>query len=290
MKDLVIQGPALSAEALDTFKVVCMPERIRTAGSVARCVSVADDADTRRAVRGLGDYWKLDAAFVEPSWRLADFRLLALDMDSTLINIESLDEVAALAGKGREVAAITEAAMRGEIADYKESLRRRVAMLAGTDAALLARVADEKLRLNDGAERLLQTARNAGLSTLLVTGGFTYFTARMQARLAFDVTRANEIEIVDGRLTGRVSGPGGGEIVDAEGKARAVREQCQALGCTTDRAIVVGDGANDLRMMALAGLAVAYRAKPVVREQATCALDHAPLDGVLSWFADTAAA
>ena len=183
MKDLVIQGPSLSPEALDTFKVVCMPERITVTGRSARCVAVHDDLESRKAVRGLGDYWKLDVAFVDPAWRLADFRLLALDMDSTLITIESLDEVAAFAGKGEEVAAITEAAMRGEIADYKESLRRRVAMLAGVDATLLQRVYDEKLALNDGAERLVATCRAAGLHTLLVTGGFTFFTERMQRRL-----------------------------------------------------------------------------------------------------------
>jgi phosphoserine phosphatase len=288
MKDLVVQGPALSSEALDTFKVVCMPERIRVAGHSARCVAVPDDLEVRKAVRGLGEYWKLDCAFVDPAWRLADFRVLALDMDSTLITIESLDEIAAYAGRGEEVAAITEAAMRGEIADYKESLSRRVAMLAGTEAALLQRVHDEKLALNDGAERLVSTCRAAGLKTLLVTGGFTFFTDRMRERLGFDATRSNELEIVDGRLTGKVTGPGGGEIVDAEGKAQAVRDLCAELECPTDRSIVVGDGANDLKMMALAGISVAWRAKPVVREKATFALSHAPLDGVLAWFTDVA--
>jgi phosphoserine phosphatase len=286
MRDLVIQGPALSSEALDTFKVVCAPLRITVRGNAARCVGTADDLETRKAVKGLGEYWKLDWAFVDPAWRLADFRLLALDMDSTLINIESLDEVAAYAGKGEEVAAITEAAMRGEISDYKESLRRRVAMLAGTDAALLARVYEEKLKLNDGAERLVATCRTAGLRTLLVTGGFTYFTERMQRGLGFDATRSNELDIVDGRLTGKVTGPGGGEIIDAEGKAQAVRDQCAHLGCATEKSIVLGDGANDLKMMALAGISVAYRAKPVVRERATFALSHAALDGVLNWFAE----
>jgi phosphoserine phosphatase len=286
MQDLVIQGPSLSSEALDTFKVVCSPERISVRGATARCFASADDRETRRAVRGLGEYWKLDCAFVEPGWKLADFRLLALDMDSTLITIESLDEVAAYAGKGEEVAAITEAAMRGEIADYAESLRRRVAMLAGVDAALLARVYDEKLALNDGAERLVAGCRAAALGTLLVTGGFTYFTEQIQRRLGFDATCANEVGIFDGRLTGAVTGPGGGEIIDAVGKARAVRDECARLGCATEKAIVIGDGANDLKMMALAGISVAWRAKPVVREKATFALNHAPLDGVLAWFSD----
>ncbi len=288
MKDLIVQGPLLSSEVLDTFKVVCLPERIRLADHWARCVAVPDDLEVRRAVRGLGDYWKVDCAFVDPTWQLADFRVLALDMDSTLITIESLDEVAAYAGHGDEVAAITEAAMRGEIADYKESLRRRVALLAGVDAALLQRVYDDKLELNKGAERLIATSRAAGLKTLLVTGGFTFFTDRMRERLGFDATRSNELEVVDGRLSGKVTGAGGGEIVDAEGKAQAVRDLCAELGCPTDRAIVVGDGANDLKMMALAGISVAWRAKPVVREKATFALSHAPLDGVLGWFNDVA--
>lgn len=285
MKDLVIQGPALTSEALDTFKVVTLPERITLRGGSARCVAVGDSTETRKAVRGLADYWKLDWAFVDPDLKLVDFRLLVLDMDSTLINIESLDEVAAVAGKGSEVAAITEAAMRGEIADYAESLRRRVAMLAGTEVALLDRIFEDRLRLNDGAERLIRGCKDAGMKVLLATGGFTFFTARLAAKLELDFVRSNELEFVDGRMTGQVTGPGGGPIVDAAGKAQALREACAELGCPSTQAIAIGDGANDLAMMRLAGLSVAYRAKPVVREQARFALDHAPLDGVLSWFA-----
>ena len=285
MKDLVVQGSALSTEALDTFKVVCLPERITVTKRAARCVAVRDDAETRKAVQGLSDFWKLDNAFVDPNLRLSDFRLLALDMDSTLVNIETLDEVAAYAGKGEQVSAITESAMRGEV-DYNESLRRRVAMLAGIDAALLARVDDEKLKLNDGAQRLVSECRREGMKILLATGGFTFFTERVKARLNIDYTRSNELEIVDGRLTGKVTGPHGGEIVDAEGKAQAVREACADIGCATAQAIVIGDGANDVRMMQLAGISVAYRAKPVVREQATYALNHGTLDGVLNWFTE----
>ncbi|MFY8121781.1 MAG: phosphoserine phosphatase SerB [Burkholderiaceae bacterium] len=284
MKDLVLQGPGLGNEALDTFKVVCAPARITLTARAARCVAVPDDAETRKAVRALAAYWKLDAAFVDPALRLSDFRLLALDMDSTLINIESLDEVAALAGKGCEVAAITEAAMRGEIKDYRESLQRRVAMLAGADAALLQQVYEGQLQLNDGAEALVRACRQAGLKVLLATGGFSFFTDRMKDRLELDFTRSNVLEIADGKLTGTVTGPEGGPIVDAEGKAQALRDACAALGCPTSQAIAVGDGANDLKMMSAAGLSVAYRAKPVVREQASQALDYAPLDGVLNFF------
>jgi phosphoserine phosphatase len=282
--DLVIQSADLPTDTVDAFRVACLARRVRRRLNSARLLDVHDDADTRKAAAALSAYWKCDAAFVDPAMKLADFRLLALDMDSTLINIESLDEIAAYAGKGKEVAAITEAAMRGEIADYRESLRRRVAMLGGADEALLGRVYEERLRLNAGAEELLRTCKAAGLKTLLVTGGFAFFTDRMKQRLGFDFTRSNELEVADGRLTGRVTGPGGSEIIDAEGKAQAVRDACAQIGCPTDRSIVIGDGANDLKMLRLAGLSVAYRAKPVVAQQAAQSLNFSPLDGVLAWF------
>jgi len=282
--DLVVQSSDLPTAAVDAFKVACLAQRVQRKLNSARLVGIKDDADTRKAAAALADYWKCDWAIVPPTLKLADFRLLAIDMDSTLVNIESLDEVAALAGKGADVAAITEAAMRGEIADYKESLRRRVAMLAGVDASLLERVYAERLKLNPGAETLVAACKAAGLKTLLVTGGFTFFTDRLKRRLGFDYTRSNEIEIVGGRFTGRVTGPGGGEIIDAEGKAQALRDACAELGCATDRAIAIGDGANDLKMMKLAGLSVAYRAKPIVGQQATYALNYTALDGVLNWF------
>jgi phosphoserine phosphatase len=282
--DLVIQSNDLSTAAVDAFRVACLARRVERKANSARLVDIRDDADTRKAAAALAAYWKCDWAIVAPTLKLADFRLLALDMDSTLVDIESLDELAAYAGKGKEVAAITEAAMRGDIADYKESLRQRVAMLAGADAALLDRVYAERLRLNPGAEALLAACRKAGLKTLLVTGGFTYFTDRLKQRLGFDYTRANVIEIVDGKLTGRVTGPDHGDIIDADGKAQALRDACADLGCATDRAIAIGDGANDVKMMKLAGMSVAYRAKPAVKQQATHALDYTALDGVLNWF------
>jgi len=284
--DLVIQSNDLSTEAVEAFKVAAVAGRVKRKINSARLVDIQDDAGTRQATAALTRLFQCDAAFVAPHLSLSQFRLLALDMDSTLINIESLDEVAALAGKGREVAAITEAAMRGEIGNYAESLRQRVAMLAGVDASLLQRVFDEKLRLNPGAEQLVRGCQAAGLKTLLVTGGFTFFTARMRERLRLDYTRSNELGIAEGRLTGAVTGPDGGAIVDADGKALAVREVCSELGCATDKAIVIGDGANDLKMMQLAGLSVAYRAKPVVQAQAMQTLNHTPLSGVLEWFSD----
>jgi phosphoserine phosphatase len=224
---------------------------------------------------------ELDYAFVEPGLRLTDFGLVAMDMDSTLITIECIDEVADFCGLKAEVAAITEASMRGEIKDFNESLTRRVALLKGLDAGALERVYEERLQLSPGAERMLAGVKAAGLKTLLVSGGFTFFTDRLQARLNLDFTRANTLEIVDGKLTGRVLG----EIVNADVKARMLRDACATLGIESRRAIALGDGSNDLKMMDAAGLSVAFRAKPVVREAASVAFNYVGLDGLLRLFA-----
>jgi phosphoserine phosphatase len=223
---------------------------------------------------------RLDYAFVAPDARLADFGLVAMDMDSTLITIECIDEIADFCGLKAEVAAITEASMRGEIKDFNESLTRRVALLKGLDASALERVYEERLQLSPGAERMLANARAAGLKTLLVSGGFTFFTEKLKARLGLDFTRANTLEIVDGKLTGKVIG----EIVNAEVKARTLRETCATIGIDPARAIAMGDGSNDLKMMAEAGLSVAFRAKPVVREAASVAFNFVGLDGLLRLF------
>lgn len=222
----------------------------------------------------------LDCAFVEPNRRLTDFGLVAMDMDSTLITIECIDEIADFCGLKAEVAAITEAAMRGEIKEFNESLTRRVALLKGLDASALEKVYEERLRLSPGAEKMLAGVKAAGMKTLLVSGGFTFFTDKLQARLGLDFTRANTMEIVDGKLTGRVVG----EIVNAEVKARTLREACDKLGIEPSRAIAMGDGSNDLKMMAAAGMSVAFRAKPVVREAASVAFNHVGLDGLLRLF------
>ena len=216
-----------------------------------------------------------------PPLALGDFRLIAFDMDSTLINIECVDEIADAAGRKAEVAAITEAAMRGEIADYKASLRQRVALLRGVPVAALESVYRERLRLNPGAETLVAACQAAGLKTLLVSGGFTFFTDRVRDRLGLDFTRSNVLEVADGQLTGRMVDQPWGDICDGTEKRRMLLETCAALGITPRHAIAVGDGANDLPMMGEAGLSVAFHAKPAVRAQAMVAIDSGGLDRIL---------
>jgi phosphoserine phosphatase len=218
---------------------------------------------------------------VVPPLALEDFRLIAFDMDSTLINIECVDEIADAAGRKAEVAAITEAAMRGEIADYKESLRQRVALLAGVPVAAMEQVWHERLRLNPGAEALVAACRAAGLRTLLVSGGFTFFTDRVRDRLQLDFTRSNVLEVANGALTGRLVDQPWGDICDGAEKRRMLLQTCERIGCTPRQAIAVGDGANDLPMMGEAGLSVAYHAKPRVREQAMVSIEQGGLDRLL---------
>ena len=221
---------------------------------------------------------------VVPPLRLADFALAAFDMDSTLITIECVDEIAAYAGVGAEVAAITEAAMRGEIADYKESLRRRVALLQGVPAEVLHVVWEERLRLSDGAEALVAAFKSAGLKTLLVSGGFTFFSDRVRDRLGIDFTRSNVLEVEGGVLTGRMVDQPWGDICDGAEKRKMLLETCAAIGIDAARAIAVGDGANDLPMMGAAGLSVAFHAKPTVRAAAKVAIDDGGLDRLLEVF------
>lgn len=216
-----------------------------------------------------------------PPLMLADFRLIAFDMDSTLINIECIDEIADAVGKKAEVAAITEATMRGEIPDFKESLRRRVALLRGVPVAALQEVHDQRLRLNPGAEQLVDACKAAGLKVLLVSGGFTFFANRVKDRLRIDFARSNMLDEADGLLTGRVMQQSWGDICDGAEKRRTLLEVASLLGISANETIAVGDGANDLPMMAEAGLSVAYHAKPKVREQAMVAIDEGGLDRLL---------
>jgi phosphoserine phosphatase len=219
-----------------------------------------------------------------PRRKLSDFKLIAFDMDSTLINIECVDEIADAVGRKAEVAAITEAAMRGESADYKESLRRRVALLRGVTLADMERVFTERLRLNPGAATLVQACQSAGLKVLLVSGGFTFFTDRIQAMLRIDHTRSNVLELKDGVLTGRMVDQPWGDICDGEEKKRMLLQTCAQLDIAPQQAIAMGDGANDLPMMSVAGLSVAYHAKPAVRAQAMVAIESGGLDRLLEVF------
>jgi phosphoserine phosphatase len=278
--NLVIQSSAPLADAHHK-PLAALARGSRVSVIDAHAIRVADAQPAQRG--DLEVYCathQLDFAFVAPGKRLADFGLVAMDMDSTLITIECIDEIADFCGRKAEVAAITEASMRGEIKDFNESLTRRVALLEGLDASALERVYEERLKLSPGAEQMLAGAKAAGLKTLLVSGGFTFFTEKLKARLGLDFTRANTLEIVDGKLTGKVVG----EIVNADVKARTLRETCTTLGIEPSRAIAMGDGSNDLKMMAEARLSVAFRAKPVVREAASVSFNFVGLDGLLRLF------
>ncbi|MEY3923307.1 MAG: Phosphoserine phosphatase [Pseudomonadota bacterium] len=219
-----------------------------------------------------------------PPLKLSDFKLIAFDMDSTLINIECIDEIADAAGRKAEVAAITEAAMRGEIADYKDSLRRRVALLKGVTVAHMEEVLNHRLQLNPGAENLVKACQAASMKVLLVSGGFTFFTDHVKDRLNINWTRSNVLEVVNGELTGQMVDQDWGDICDGEEKRKMLLQTCQQMGITASQAIAMGDGANDLPMMGVAGLSVAYHAKPKVRDQAMVAIEDGGLDRLLEVF------
>ncbi len=221
---------------------------------------------------------------IRPPLALHDFGLAAFDMDSTLINIECVDEIAAAAGRKEQVAAITEAAMRGEISDYKESLRQRVALLRGVSVRSVEAVYTTRLQLNPGAGELVAACKAAGMKLLLVSGGFTFFTDRIRDRLGMDFTRSNVLEVDQGQLTGRLVDQPWGDICDGEEKKRMLLATCEELGLAPHQAIAVGDGANDLPMMGVSGLSVAYHAKPKVREQAMVAINTGGLDRLLELF------
>lgn len=278
---LVLQSLSLSAEQTEQVAALAQAQGLqRISATAARLLDVQADAATRAEVRAWCEQNGLDQAFVPKGSRLADCKVLVMDMDSTLINIECIDEIADIAGVKPKVAEITEAAMRGEITDFSESLRRRVALLAGLPARALEQVYAERLRLNPGAERLIETAQAAGIKVMLVSGGFTFFTDRLRERLKLDSAQANDLEIDNGVLTGKVRG----DIIDAQGKAVRLREFARQHGAAPEQIIAMGDGANDLKMLGAAGWSVAYHAKPIVREQTRYALNVSGLDGVLNWF------
>jgi phosphoserine phosphatase len=235
------------------------------------------DTTQRTALRSITNGYSADLCFLKGDLIPQDIRVLAMDMDSTLINIECIDEIADFAGKKSAVAQITEATMRGEIKDFKESLRQRVALLEGVSANVLESVYRERLKPNLGAAELLHGANQRGLFTLLVSGGFTFFTEKLERQLGFRQTQANTLEIINGKLTGKVLG----DIVDGIAKAAYLDEACRILACTKSNAITLGDGANDLIMMNDSGISIAYHAKPVVKEKADAAFDYVGLDAAL---------
>jgi phosphoserine phosphatase len=277
--DFVVQAPEVSAETLSALARQARAGAIVPFGAGApvayRFPQIAESPDLIEVGRAAG----CDAGFIPDDRRLDRVRVVAMDMDSTLITIECIDEIADMKGIKPEVAAITASAMRGEI-EFAESLRRRVALLAGLPVSVLEDVYAERLRISPGATRMLAGFKAAGATTVLVSGGFTFFTDRLKARLGLDIAVANTLGVEDGRLTGRIEGT----LVDAKVKAETVRALKQKLAGKDGLTVALGDGANDLPMFAESDIAIAYRAKPVVRAQATHALDYCGLDGALNFF------
>jgi phosphoserine phosphatase len=274
--NLVVQGPAMSAAQANELARLAGSSTLSEIGDHAWRIHKAAPADE---IAPYCEKARIDFAFMPEGMPFRDLQLVAMDMDSTLITIECIDELGDIAGCKSEVAAITAQAMRGEL-DYPQSLRRRVELLKGLPEAALLRVYEERLKLTPGADQLIAACKKHGVKLLLVSGGFTFFTGRLKQRLGIDYTISNTLEARDGKLTGGLVG----DIVDAQAKAAKFAAVVTQLGAAREDTVAIGDGANDLKMMALAGTSIAFHAKPVVRAQATCAISWCGLDAVLNLF------
>jgi phosphoserine phosphatase len=274
--NLVLQGAALEEQQAEEVAAMA---RATAVERIAERAFRLRGAQKDEAIAAWCEARRIDYAWVPEGRRFADLKLLAMDMDSTLITIECIDELGDLAGKKAEIAAITGQAMRGEL-DFAGALRRRVAALEGLDERSLLEVYEKRLELTPGAESLLKACKSHGVKLLLVSGGFTFFTERLKARLGLDYTISNRLEIANGRLTGKVLG----DIVGADAKAAKFLEVMSELKAKKAQTVAIGDGANDLKMMAEAGLSVAFHAKPVVRAQADCAISWSGLDAVVNLY------
>lgn len=275
--NLIIQGLEVANSDLRELAKLAGADHIeRITGQAFRL----ENASRREHVAEYCADAELDFAFVEQTVQLSDFGLVAMDMDSTLLAIESIDEIADMHGMKPQVSEITQRTMRGEIV-FAESLRQRTALLQGLDQDALQQVYDERVRLSPGAEIMLQRMKSAGLRTMVISGGFTFFTDRIKTKLNLDYAAANKLEIANGKLTGKVLG----EIIGASGKAEVLKSVREKLGLRREQVIAIGDGANDLKMMEEAGVSIAYHAKPIVQEKATYAINHVGLDGVTNLFA-----
>lgn len=272
MTTLVLQGAALTRDVAESIAV--QTEGKLNYGSLFSLIDcpLISDAD----LTTLASSYDFDINQLPTDFEPTATKLLVTDMDSTLINIECVDEIADFINVKPQVAEITEAAMRGEI-DFETSLRQRVALLKGLDVTALERVYDERLKLNPGAEVMLKTLQQQNIKTALVSGGFTFFTERLKKRLGLDFTMANVLAEHNGKLTGEVEG----DICGAQAKADFLLSHCDKLGISPSQVIAMGDGANDLLMMDEAGLSIAYHAKPKVQQQANIALNYCGLEGVL---------
>ena len=273
---LIIQGPNVETNDLKQLAKLSSASGItQSQPNVFRLANASPHAE----IEAFCAQAQLDYALVPEQQALQDIGLVVMDMDSTLITIECIDEIADMLQIKPQVAAITEAAMRGEL-DFAQSLTQRVALLAGLEQSALQRVYDERLQLSPGAERFLATLQQHNIKTLLVSGGFTFFTDKLKPRLKLDYTASNVLEIIDGKLTGKVLG----KIVDAQAKAEHLQRLREQLGLRREQVIALGDGANDLKMLGEAGIGIAYHAKPAVRAQTTYAINFSGLDAVLNLF------